>query len=209
MEGKFSELDVSPNGRYIAYNVDNVGNELNKLHIFDTKTQKEQVVTPEGYFDDGIVFSQDEKSIYSSRSLVIWGPASIFITDLKTGKSKAFFRTTDKDIITTHGKSQNKKWMDIVKIVSNDEQYLGMLNLETRKFKWLLKEKDVIVDSAIWLGNTLYFISNYKSDIFQVWKTTPHGKLEHVGLGITKNISELSLTSDGLMSILYREDLGP
>lgn len=206
LHGSVSFLGFGPNEQQLFFVADAVGNELYKLHILNIETGRYLVATPRDSVDLPCAFSPDAKYIYAARGTHNWGEKRIVRITVATGDSQTVY-DKDKAILGCQDISKDGKRLIIDQFISNDEQHLAILDLETGEADWVLNESKVTASEGMFYRGMAYFISNSGSGVSRIWRVDPNSEVHAVALPIQADIESFTLTDNGLLSVIYRSGL--
>jgi len=193
---------------HLAFTCDPLGDERHTLHIVDIATGAALVSTPPDQFDLPCVFSPDGAVIYATRGEHIWGATRIVGIATATGEARTVF-ALDAARLLCHDLSDDGSRLLIERYIDNAEGHLGIVELRSGTIEWLLREREVEVRNAQFVGEAVHVIANRQGDRFRLWRWDRRSGLQAVDTPVREDLEGFLENDVGLLALAYRNGLLP
>ena len=134
----------SPDGRYLAYTVKPKTSSVFEIDVFDTLMRDTKHLTsntPKDKYNSTPVWSADGKWIAYTQSQAKGTDSSIFVANLKTGESTLLTPHDGEQLYSANDFSSDGKRLLITANAGNGYDNVGLLDIATKKIKWLTQDK--------------------------------------------------------------------
>ena len=134
----------SPTGRYLAYTVKAKTSSSPEIDVFDTVLREVKHVTtgtPADKLNSNPIWSKDGKFIVYTQEEAKGTNSNIFIAEVATGKSTLLTPHDGERLYSANDFSPDGKTLLMTSDAGNGVDNVGLLDLATKKIKWLTEEK--------------------------------------------------------------------
>jgi dipeptidyl aminopeptidase/acylaminoacyl peptidase len=134
----------SPTGRYLAYTVKAKTSSSPEIDMFDTVLREVKHVTggtPADRLNSNPIWSKDGKFIAYTQEEAKGTNSNIFIAEVAMGKSTLLTRHEGEQLYSANDFSPDGKSLLVTSDAGNGFENAGLLDLATKKIKWLTEEK--------------------------------------------------------------------
>ncbi|HXF15119.1 MAG TPA: hypothetical protein VN517_18340, partial [Terriglobales bacterium] len=134
----------SPDGRYLAYVVKPKTSSVFEIDVFDTLLRDVKHITsntPANKLNTNPIWSKDGRVIAYTQEDAKGTDSNIFVADVKTGKSILATPHEGEKLFAANNFSPDGKALLITSNAANEFQNAGLLDLATKKIKWVTDEK--------------------------------------------------------------------
>jgi dipeptidyl aminopeptidase/acylaminoacyl peptidase len=134
----------SPDGRYLAYIVKPKTSSVFEIDVFDTLLRDVKHITSNTSADKlntNPIWSKDGKLIAYTQEDAKGTASNIFVADVKTAKSTLLTLHTGEKLYAANDFSPDGKTLLITSNAANEFQNAALLDIDTKKIKWLTEEK--------------------------------------------------------------------
>lgn len=201
---------LSLNGSNLIFAKDNNGNEAYDLFRLETRTQNITQLTDGtgvessiacGVSDDGneIFFSQS-KNKRTERDIRVYNQVNNTVRILLPAKGRMLY---------CDEYNEQQKKLSILDFIENNEVHLGLIDLRSNSFQYLIKEKSVRNTNATFMNGALYFLSTKDSDNSRVWSYIFKTKKVELNEDLQNRIvSEINSYQNGkYLALKYRDGM--
>jgi prolyl oligopeptidase PreP (S9A serine peptidase family) len=108
-----------------------------------------------------------------------------------------------------HDLSDDGARLLIERYIDNGERHLAIVELRNGGIEWLLREPEVQVRKAQFLGDAVRFIANRRGDRFRLWSWDRRAGLRAVDLPVRGDLDGFLQNDMGLLALAYRNGLKP
>ncbi|MCA1299285.1 S9 family peptidase [Stappia indica] len=205
---KGDNLLVDGNETRMAFTLDAQGDEQTKLHIVDLDTGAYRVPTPRDKLDLPCGFSPDGADLYTARGAHMWGEKAIYRIDAETGRSEMLYAEPGRWLQCLEVTPDGKKLI-LLRFVTNDEQHLGLLDLESGETDWFLEEANVrVVGAQVYRGG-YYILANREGGPMRPWVYDGAGGFSALEVPVAGELTGFGIGEPGMMALIYRDGLKP
>jgi dipeptidyl aminopeptidase/acylaminoacyl peptidase len=134
----------SPDGRYLAYIVKPKTSSVFEIDVFDTLLRDVKHITsntPADKLNTNPIWSKDGKLIAYTQEDAKGTDSNIFMADVKTAKSVLGTPHQGEKLYVANDFSSDGKTLLITSNAANDFENAALLDIGTKKIKWLTEEK--------------------------------------------------------------------
>ena len=134
----------SPDGRYLAYIVKPRTSSVFEIDVFDTVLRDVKHITsntPAHRLNTNPIWSKDGKLIAYTQEDAKGTDSNIFVADVNTAKTVLVTPHDGEKLFAANDFSPDGKTLLITSNARNEFQNAGVLDLATKKIKWLTEEK--------------------------------------------------------------------
>ncbi len=134
----------SADGRYLAYIVKPKTSSVFEIDVFDTLLRDVKHITsntPADKLNTNPIWSKDGKFIAYTQEDAKGTDSNIFVADVKTGKSTLVTPHDGEKLYAANDFSSDGKALLITSNADNEFQNCALLDLATKKIKWVTHEK--------------------------------------------------------------------
>jgi dipeptidyl aminopeptidase/acylaminoacyl peptidase len=134
----------SPDGRYLAYIVKPKTSSVFEIDVFDTLLRDVKHITsntPADKLNTNPIWSKDGKLIAYTQEDAKGTDSNIFVADVKTGKSVLATPHQGEKLYVANDFSHDGKALLITSNAANEFENAALLDIGTKKIKWLTEEK--------------------------------------------------------------------
>ncbi len=209
-----SSFLVDPKGKYLIIQKDIGGSELYDLYRFDLKTKKVKRLTDGKNEERNFAcdLTKDGRKLYFAQSREKRNYSDIMSYDLVSDKIETVLKANKEQLYCSTLNKKNNL-LGFTKFIDNNEVHLGLLDLDTGKYKYILNEKGIKSSDGVFADNTdnIYFLSTKGSDLFRLWVYNTKSELvELAKTDISNSIEGVGIYGSGSVSVVrYRGELAP
>jgi len=134
----------SPDGRYLAYIVKPKTSSVYEIDVFDTVLRDVKHITantPADKLNTSPIWSKDAKFIAYTREEAKGTNSNIFVADVATGNATLVAPHVGEKLYAANDFSPDGKALLITSNAANEHQNAALLDIATKKIKWLTEEK--------------------------------------------------------------------
>ena len=134
----------SPDGRYLAYIVKPKTSSVYEIDVFDTVLRDVKHITantPADNLNTSPIWSKDAKFIAYTREEAKGTNSNIFVADVATGNATLVAPHVGEKLYAANDFSPDGKALLITSNAANEHQNAALLDIATKKIKWLTEEK--------------------------------------------------------------------
>lgn len=191
----------------IIFSQDKGGNEQYNLFYLPNHSAKAIQLTdvPDKEQAEICEFSNDDQVLYYSQSEHQRAERSLFKINLNTLKKERLLQIKRHSLYCGN-LDESEQYLSFFDYIENNEVHIGLLNLKTKAFEFILKEPQIKNEASGFIGKTLYFLSTKGSDHSRIWSyQTETKQLQLLPLLATENIIGLAVFNEGKIAVSYRD----
>jgi len=173
----------SPDGRYLAYTVKPKTSSVFEIDVYDTVLRDVKHITAgtaKDLFNFEPFWSKDGKFIFYSQGQAKGTDANIFVADVAESTSTLLTPHTGEKTYQANDLSPDGKHLLITSNAGNGYDNVGLLEIATKKIRWLTEDKWEISGSSFTPdGKSLIYTANIDGNVdiylYDLGSGKPHG----------------------------------
>jgi dipeptidyl aminopeptidase/acylaminoacyl peptidase len=134
----------SPDGRYLAYEVKPKTSAAYEIDVYDMVMREVKHLTtntPQDKGNVGPIWSKDGKFIVYTQEQAKGTDSNIFIADVATAASALLTPHQGEQLFSANDISPDGKHVLVTSNAENGFDNIGLLNIDTRKIRWITRDK--------------------------------------------------------------------
>lgn len=205
-----SDFYLAQNGQTIVFAKDTGGSEIYDLYLLKVSDKSFSQITNGNNIEASMVcgISADGNEVYYSQTKNKRQERDVRVYNQLKNSVRILLPSKGRHLFCDDFDEAQKK-LSILDFVDNNEIHIGLVDLRSNSFQFLIREKGVSNISSAFVNNAMYFLSTKGSDVRQLWtydfktrKVTLNDKFSKIMVSDVK-----SYQNGKYLGVKYREGM--